>query len=104
MEEIPFLGDIDDELQYSQVLELWLVQLLDHLTKLSRSYPHPHLIVTSSINNEHEVMDRMRKHNADLKFVVRTLGQLLVDITDRRKRLADIAVGLTDLEIDEEGR
>lgn len=103
MDKIPFLGDIDDELQYSQGLELWLVQLLDHLTRLSRDYPHPHLIVTSNINNEHEIMDRMREHNDELKFVVRTLGQLLVEITDRRKRLADIAVGLTDLEINEEG-
>jgi len=103
METVPFLGDIDDELQYSQGLELWLVQLLDNLTHLSRNYPHPHLIVTSNINNEHEVMDRMKKHNEHLRIVVRTLGQLLVEITDRRKRLADIAVGLTDLEINEEG-
>jgi len=103
MDTIPFLGDIDDELQYSQSLELWMVQLLKHLTDLYSRFPGPGLLMTSNMNNERELIARIRETNDSLNFVVHTLGNLLTDITERRKRLADIAVGLTDGEVDEEG-
>jgi len=103
MDNVPFLGDIDDELQYAQSLELWIVQLFDDLADISRRVPHPGLLVTSNIDNERELMSRIRETNVALKSVVTTLSQLLLDITYRRKRLADIAVGLTDGEVDEEG-
>lgn len=103
MEKIPNFSYYDNELQYSQALESWIVQLTERLAKLSRDYPHPHLIVTSSINNEHEVMDRMKQHNKSLKQVVETLYFLISEMAERRKRLADRAVGLTDGEVDKEG-
>jgi len=103
MDKIPFLGDIDDELQYSQSLELWIVQLLDHLIDIQRQVPHGGLLVTSNIDNERELIARIKRTNDSLKFVVHTLGHLLTDMTERRKRLADLAVGLTDSEVDEEG-
>lgn len=103
MDKIPFLGDIDDELQYSQSLELWIVGFLETLTDISRRFPHGGLLVTSNIDNERELMERLRETNLALRQVVATFGMLLTDITDRRKRLADISVGLTDGEVDEEG-
>lgn len=103
MDKIPFLCDIVDELHYSQELELWIVQLTEHLAKMQRDYPHPHLIVTSSINNEHEVMDRMKDHNRALKHVVETMRLVVAEMGDRRKRLTDKAIGLSDGVVNEEG-
>jgi len=96
MEKIPFLIDIEDELHYSQELELLINQLTEHLEEMSENYPHPHLIVTSNINNEHEVMDRMRDHNKKLRIVVQWLRLLVIEMGSRRKRLADKAARLDE--------
>lgn len=102
MEKVPFLRDIDDELEYSQSLELWIVNLTEHLAKLSHNFPHGALLLTSTIDNEHELMARLRQTNSDLKFVVETLKTVVADMAARRKRLADRAVGLADGVVDEE--
>jgi len=103
MDTVPFLSDIDDELQYSQSLELWILQLTEHLAELASYYPHPHLILETPLGKEHEVMDRMREHNKALKNVLATLWTLIANMAERRKRLADRAVGLADCVVDEEG-
>jgi len=103
MDKIPFLVDIDDELEYSQSLELLWNHTLQHLIGMDHRFPSGlDSQLTSTMNNEYHFIDAVNASHTDLKYVIHTMGHILTNMVARRKRLADIAVGLTDGEVDEE--
>jgi hypothetical protein len=97
METVRFLRDIDDEKAYAQSLELCYVDAFNHITDIvNRMYE-------DVVHEEHgseatEIADRHK----ELRHVLFTMGLVISDCGDRRKRLADVAGGLADVILDEQ--
>jgi len=99
METVPFLSDIDDEKHYAQLLEVAYVEALCELERIvSAAYfaqpykaggPRP----VSDEDLDFEALNRLR-------FV---MGRTVEQSVGRRRRLAHIARGLSDVVLDEEG-
>ena len=103
MKTIDFLGDIEDEETYAKSLETAWHLVLEQLAAISARFPiiyerQGKLTVDfeSELANE---IDSTYDELAQMMHVMRLLGR---DMADRRKRLADRAVGLADVELHEQ--
>jgi len=97
METDRFLRDIDDETKYAQGLEMAYVDAFDALVQIGNrmSYESDELDL---LDCENPFKERLR----DLRRITFTMGLVIHDCADRRKRLADVARGLSDVVFDEE--
>jgi len=101
---IPFLRDIDDEEHYAKQLELCWHMVLERLAAIQGSFP---IIPQCAIQSEQKIFkfldEKIFDTYADLANMMHTMRLIGRDMADRRRRLADRAVGLTDGVFDEEG-
>jgi len=97
METVRFLRDIEDEKKYAQGLELAYVDVRDALRDLLNRM-QGEIDVLSQLDCHDPYEDRVR----ELAVILFTMGLVIHDCGDRRKRLADVAAGLSDVVFDEE--
>lgn len=100
MERVPFLRDIEDETLYAKTVENAYALVYEQLAKLAVLYEgerrqelHSGQITYTCGVNLHLAVRAMR---TTMKLTMR-------DMADRRARLADVAAGLADVVLDEEG-
>jgi len=97
METVRFLRDIEDEGAYGQALELAYVDAFNAVTEVgNRMYEDTAL--PSKRTPRSENADRLK----ELRQVLCTMGLVIRDCGDRRRRLADVAAGLSDVVFDKE--
>ena len=97
METVRFLRDIDDETAYSQGLELAYVDAFNAVTDVgNRMYRDAELPWPGADK------DDMSARHKELRHVLFTMGLVIRDAIDRRRRLANVAAGLPDVVFDEE--
>ena len=99
MKTRPFLRDVDDPSLFADMLENVYLLLYEELGDTLAHFP---IVMTHSsdiagigthkdVANSYEELARMRH----------TMSLLIRDMAERKKRLRDIAVGLTDVHLDE---
>jgi len=97
MERIRFLRDIEDETKYAQGLELAYVEASAAIAD-----------VANNMTDESEGLDLLDCENPFLELslqlgtIVLAMSLVIRDCADRRKRLADVARGLSNVVFDEE--
>ena len=97
METIEFLRDIEDETKYALSLELCYVNARDAVTDvINRMWDD---VGGAAADGEQLPADARHK---ELRHIVFTMGLVITDCADRRRRLANIAAGLPDVVLDEE--
>jgi len=97
MERVQFLRDIDDEKKYAQSLEMAYVDAFNAITDIGNGmYRDSSKYRTGGPDTELD--DRLK----EVRHVLFVMGLVIRDCSDRRKRLADRAVGLPDRVLDEE--
>jgi len=97
METVRFLRDVDDEKKYGQTLEMAYVDAFNAVTDIgNRMYRD-----SQKIRKERACEDHEERHK-ELRHVLFVMGLTIHDMADRRKRLADVARGLSDVVFDEE--
>jgi len=97
MERVQFLRDIEDEKKYAQGLEVAYLDAFNEITDVgNRMYRDADL--ARGEWRESDMEDRLK----ELRHVLFVMGLVIRDCSDRRKRLADRAVGLPDRVLDEE--
>ena len=104
METVEFLGDIDDEKLYARKLELAYNEAYQQVLKILLDFPQiPGRVELDEaercIGWIEGVDSKTRVQLEQMRFVMRLQ---LRQLADRRRRLADVAVGLTDRVLDEE--
>ncbi len=104
MQTTGFLRDIDDERLYAQQLELAWIKLGEELSGILGRFP---LVVEFRDRHdkgavEHPLLSDLDKVYAELATMRHTMGLLAREMADRAKRLADAAVGLADVILDEQ--
>ena len=97
METVRFLRDLDDELAYAQGLELCYVDAFNAVMDVSNRMHRD----STSLRIQSACEDHEDRHK-ELRHVLCTMSLVLRDCVERRKRLTDIAAGLTDVVFDEE--
>jgi len=99
MEQVPFLRDIDDEKHYAQLLEVAYVEAFTELAEiLSRDRVYTTLELEMDVP-EHDFLQMFR----DLGHLRVVMALTVRQSVGRRRRLADITRGLSDVILDEEG-
>ncbi len=99
METQPFLRDVDDAALFADMLENVYLLLYEELGDVLAQFPlmkvkhplWPHLELSSDVANTYENLARMRH----------TMSQHIRDMCERKKRLRDRAIGLSEIELDE---
>jgi len=96
----PFLRDIDDVHHYANTLENVHALLYEELGEILAKFP---LLLASDVVNDWFRCDgdRLTDTYSDLARLRHTMSLLMRDMLERKKRLADIAVGLPDVKFDE---
>lgn len=97
METVKFLRDIEDETVYAQGLEMAYIDAFNAITKIGNAMSK-RAAFTRSANTPAQ-----QKRGHELRKVLSTMALVIRDCAHRRKRLANIAAGLTDVVFDEEG-
>ncbi len=97
METVRFLRDLEDEEAYAKGLELAYLDAFNAITDVgNRMYDDVTMEATCV---ETCCVDARHK---ELRHVLFVMALVIRDCTDRRKRLADVAAGLTHVVLDEE--
>jgi len=97
METVRFLRDVEDEGAFGQALELAYVDAFNYLTDVgNRMYEDT--APPSKRTPRSENADRLK----ELRSVLFTMSLVIRDCVERRRRLANVAAGLTDVVFDEE--
>jgi len=104
METVEFLGDIDDEKLYARKLELAYNCAYQEVLKILIDFPRGSVILDeqescTGWNGESERIENTKRQLNQMKVVMRLQ---LRQLANRRRRLADVAVGLADRVLDEE--
>lgn len=97
METDRFLRDLDDEKAFAQGLELAYLEAFNNITHVGNRMWED-LGTTVPADDTSQDSARLK----ELRHVIYTMGQVLRDCIDRRKRLAHVAAGLPDVVFDEE--
>ncbi len=97
METVRFLRDIENETKYAQGLEIAYLDAFEALNDLCRRMYGDVQDGLSNLPNR--PIDERHK---ELRHVLFVMGLVIRDCTERRKRLADVAAGLSDVVFDEE--
>jgi len=97
METVRFLRDIEDETKYAQGLEVAYLDAFNALTdvgnRMFKDFDSPEWPPEN---------DDMENRHKELRHVLFTMGLVIRDCVDRRKRLANVAAGLPNVVLDEE--
>lgn len=105
MKKVQFLRDIDDEELYAKQLENAYCMAWEEIQGILARFPI--LKTTFGLDDDTETILDTHMELADtyesLARMRHTMGLIMRDMADRRRRLADRAVGLTDGVFDEEG-
>jgi len=97
MKRTEFLRDIENEEKYAMTLEMAYLDAFNAITDVgNRMYRDSQKIRKQRACEDHE------ERHKELRHVIGVMALTLRDCADRRKRLADTAVGLTDRVLDEE--
>jgi len=97
METVRFLRDVEDEKKYGQTLEMAYVDAFNAVTDIgNRMYRDSQKIRKQRACEDHE------ERHKELRHVLFVMGLTIHDMADRRKRLADVARGLSNVVFDEE--
>jgi len=104
MEIVQFLGDIDNEKIYAVKLELAYNQVYQQVLKILTNFP------TGQVELDEfercigwiESDEKVSKVERQLKQIRVVMSLQIRQMAERKRRLADIAVGLTDRVLDEE--
>jgi len=97
MERIEFLRDIENEEKYGMACELAYLHVFNALSLFEKK-----------MHNESAELQLLDCHDPfqtrcrEMLHILRTMSQVMRDMADRRKRLFDIAAGLSDVVFDEE--
>jgi len=97
METTRFLRDIEDETKYAQGLELAYVDVRDEINRIVTG-----LCVDAARCGYLGCEPRLQSRRREIANLVLTMSMVIRDCADRRKRLADVARGLSDVVFDEE--
>ncbi len=105
METVQFLGDIDSEKIYAAKLELAYNEVYQEVLKILLDWP----IIVDGLEATLDHLD-FEPLTTDLDKIQRQIEQMRVvmvlqirQMAERKRRLADVAVGLTDRVLDEQG-
>lgn len=97
METVRFLRDIEDEKKYAQGLELAYLDAFNAITDVgNRMYRDA---VHECVEGDDDACESRHK---ELRHVLFTMGLVIRDCVERRRRLADVARGLPHVVFDEE--
>jgi len=97
METVRFLRDLEDEEAYAKGLELAYLDAFNAITDVgNRMYRDT---LKPSLASKPMALD---DRHQQLRTVLFTMALVIRDCSDRRRRLADAAVGLTDRVLDEQ--
>lgn len=100
MERVPFLRDIENDELYAKSVENAYLLAYEHLGKLLEHQKYPKSsgpqAVTAMLIRLSELCEALHGMELQMSFVIR-------DMADRQARLANVATGLADVVLDEEG-
>ena len=99
MNTVPFLRDIDDEKHYAQLLEVAYVEAYTELASILGGQREYTTVEIDRNVPEQEFLELFR----DLGRLRVVMALTVRQSGDRRRRLAHIARGLSDVVLDEEG-
>lgn len=99
MKRVPLLSEIDNEKHYAQLLEVAYCEAATELNVLVARMSRLNRQETWIEIDPQELVDWYRKLTQLQWVMIGTVG----DSTDRRRRLANVARGLSDVVLDEEG-
>jgi len=99
METVPFLRDVDDEKHYAQLLE---VAYVEAYTELRQILADVKFFAEYNVGLPAETCD-MRVNVERLDAMRHLMEYTVQQSVERRRRLADVARGLADGVLDEEG-
>ncbi len=97
METVRFLRDIDDETKYGQGLEMAYLDAFNAIVSISNQLRYE--------SGELDLLDCENPFTnllCEIRATTFTMGLVIHDCADRRKRLADVARGLSNVVFDEE--
>lgn len=99
METVPMLGDVDDEKHFAQLLEVAYCEAATELNDICHKLCY--LVSEESWKTLEtiEVLQQCRELNALQYVMIATVQQTI----ERRRRLTDVARGLADVVLNEEG-
>lgn len=98
MEKVPFLRDVDDEKHYAQLLEVAYVEAYTALRQIltdAKLYAKYRAGLPSGSYEMHVEPERLEAMRDAMEHTVQ-------QTVDRRRRLADIAAGLSDVVLDKQ--
>ena len=100
MERARFLRDIENEQKYAMTLEMAYLDAFNAVTDVgNRMYRDSQSdVLMTRAAARRSAQDR----HQELRHVLLVMGMVLRDCADRRKRLADVAAGLSDVVLDKE--
>lgn len=99
MKTRPFLRDVDDPSLFADMLENVYLLLYEELGDTLANFP-----ILTSAGEQHLLIEKHQQLVAtyeDLARMRHTMSLLIRDMAERKQRLRDIAVGLTDVHLDE---
>lgn len=99
MERVPLLAQIDDEKHYAQLLEVAYCEAATELNVLLHKMSWMNGDRVSGFMEMTGIVPWFNKLTRLQWVMIGTVG----DSTERRRRLADVARGLADVVLDEEG-
>lgn len=96
METVRFLRDLDDEKAFAQGLELAYLDAFNAVTDIANRMYRNRVLFEAPDSCRHEDTHKEVRHALYIMSLV------IRDCIDRRRRLADVARGLSDVVFDEE--
>ena len=105
METVQFLGDIDSEKIYAAKLELAYNEAYQEVLKILIDFPYGQVgrveldefeRCTGWIESDRKIKQQLEQMRIVMVLQIRQMAE-------RKRRLADVAVGLTDRVLDEQG-
>jgi len=94
----PFLRDVDDPALFADMLENVYLLLYEELGDTLAKFP-----LLKAQYPEWDCLELGKEHAATYEELARirhTMSLLIRDMAERKKRLRDVAVGLTDVHLD----
>ncbi len=95
-----FLGDVDDPQLYADMLENVFLLQYEELGEILGKFPIVRVLQQPDWSSL--VSDEMSSTHLELTRMRHTMSLLVRDMAERKRRLANRAVGLPDVELDEE--
>ena len=100
METRPFLRDIDDVHHYAEMLESTFGLLYEDLSEILAKFPLLTIGMAEIAGTDAD--EEGAATYQELALMRHMMAMVIREMADRKKRLADRAVGLADVKLDEE--